>query len=175
MIASHSHYFSQAAFYDHVQYLTVNAHEGPISHHKCTTLYTFTFPVQKHCVILSHHNVHTVQKINNENVQYNNAGVGAGQKKSLTFNSTDDLKCPSGNTKSFRFGWATTAVYNVQEGDRNAHPLPGDKFVSWFFLYPLSYRFLFVPLSPCDFVRGYLTRRVAGCFRMIRLKYCLDK
>jgi hypothetical protein len=108
--------------------LTANAHEG---RQKCTTLYTLIFPPHKKCVILEHHD-QTSQ--NKSNLEYN-AGVQAGEKRSLNFNSTDDLKCPSGHTKDFCSGWATTAKYNIQQyqagkaaGERNSQ---GINFTSW--------------------------------------------
>jgi hypothetical protein len=106
--------------------VTVNAHSQ--SHQHYTTLYALTFPPQKKCVILWHPNAHALQKINEENMQYN-ARVQAGSK------STEDLKCPSNHSKSFCSGWTTIAKYNVREykagesaGQKNSQGL---NFTSW--------------------------------------------
>jgi hypothetical protein len=65
-----------------------------------------------------------------------NAGVTAGKARSLNFNSTDDLKCPSTN-EVFCDGWATTVKsnFNIQEfqvgqaaGEKNSQ---GVNFTSW--------------------------------------------
>ncbi|MFY9873943.1 MAG: hypothetical protein WAK17_29920 [Candidatus Nitrosopolaris sp.] len=76
--------------------------------HKCTTLYSLTFPPQKKCVVLSHPSAHYVQKINKANVEHNK-GVEAGRVRSLNFNSTSGLICPAGHSKSFCLGWNQTA------------------------------------------------------------------
>ena len=52
-----------------------------------------------------------------------------------TILSTDDLKCPSGQTKDFCDGWKSTARYNVTEykdglvaGEKNSQDI---NFTSW--------------------------------------------
>jgi hypothetical protein len=98
-----------------------------------TRLYIYTFPVQSECVILKHSG--NVGALNKSNTDYN-AGVTAGKARSLDFNSTDDLKCPSTN-KDFCDGWATTVKsnFNIQEfqageaaGKKNSQ---GVNFTSW--------------------------------------------
>jgi hypothetical protein len=75
---------------------------------KCITLYAVTFPLKKECVMLKHHSGKALQKVNQQNMEFYK-GVDTGRAMSLAFNSTQDLKCPSGKTKEFCSGWKTTA------------------------------------------------------------------
>jgi hypothetical protein len=106
--------------------VTVNAHEGHQGQH-CITLYALTFPPQKKCVILTHPTAQEEQGINAENTQ-SNAGVQAGYTKSLNFNSTDELKCPSHN-KLYCSGWKTTAKYNITEYKKGVEWTPQSLYV----------------------------------------------
>lgn len=76
-------------------HVAVNAHRE-----KCT-LYTFTFPIQEHCVILSHPNAAHF------NAQQYQAGLVAGKKAASGINFTP-RKCQSHN-KDFCLGWNQTA------------------------------------------------------------------
>lgn len=95
--------------------VTPSAASAIMAHHqeKCkppyTILWVYTFPAQKTCVLLTHPNAHIIAKENKANMKYNK-GVEAGRAMSLVFNSTENLKCPRGQTKDFCAGWATTAT-----------------------------------------------------------------
>jgi hypothetical protein len=73
---------------------TVNAHSVHKDVHckpPYTTLYVYTYPVQKECVLLKH--ASNVSALNKSNTEYN-AGIVA---------------YPVGHTRSFCAGWNTTA------------------------------------------------------------------
>lgn len=67
-----------------------------MAHHekqKCTPLYSFTFPVQKKCVIPTHRTGKALTKINEENMIYNAAQeyrprMIVGEKNSQGINFT---------------------------------------------------------------------------------------
>jgi hypothetical protein len=71
---------------------------GALDAKKCTTLYTFTCPVQKTCVVLTHTYGHELQNANKAAHEYNQ-GVVAAEKLTAT-------KCPS-FSKDFCQGWSS--------------------------------------------------------------------
>jgi hypothetical protein len=85
----------------------------PHKHTKCTQLWVYTEPVQKGpCIVFKHPSGHELEKANRANIEFNK-GVEAGQLRTLTFNSTNQLNCPSANTKEFCSGWKS-ATYIQQ-------------------------------------------------------------
>ena len=98
-------------------YTTANAfhrHEK----HPCTHLWVYTEPVQKGpCIVFKHPSGHESEKVNKANIEFN-IGVEAGHLRTLTFtakNSTNQLNCPSGNTKEFCSGWKYATQFTLQQ------------------------------------------------------------
>jgi hypothetical protein len=58
------------------------------------------------------YHVHT--QANRANIEFNK-GVEAGHLRTLTFNSTNQLNCPSGNTKEFCSGWKSATQFTLQQ------------------------------------------------------------
>ena len=84
-------------------------------HQKCQQLYVYTFPVQKGpCVIFHHPSGHELEKVNRANIEFNK-GVEAGHLRTLTFNSTSQLNCPSGNSKEFCSGWKSATQFTLEQ------------------------------------------------------------
>lgn len=71
---------------------------GALDAKQCTTLYTFTCPVQKTCDILTHAYRHELQNAKMAAHEYNH-GVVAAEKSTAT-------KCPS-FSKDFCQGWSS--------------------------------------------------------------------
>ena len=95
-------------------YTTANAshrHEK----HPCTQLWVYTEPVQKEpCIVFEHPSGHELEKANRANIEFNK-GVEAGHLRTLTFNSTNQLKCPSDNTKEFCSGWKSATQFTLEQ------------------------------------------------------------
>jgi hypothetical protein len=90
-------------------------HKNP----KCTQLWVYTEPVQKGpCVVFQHPSGHELEKANRANIEFNR-GVEAGHLRTLTFNSTNQLNCPSGNTKEFCSGWKSATQFTLQQLHNN--------------------------------------------------------
>ncbi|MGB8934014.1 MAG: hypothetical protein WCC17_02770 [Candidatus Nitrosopolaris sp.] len=84
-------------------------------HPKCTQLWVYTFPVQKGpCIVFKHPSGHELEKANKANIEFNK-GVETGHLRTLTFNSTNQLNCPSGNTKEFCSGWKSATQFTLQQ------------------------------------------------------------
>jgi hypothetical protein len=99
-------------------------------HTKCTQLYVYTYPVEKGpCIVFKHPSGHELEKANKDNIQFNR-GVEAGHMRTLTFNSTNQLNCPGGNTKEFCSGWKSATQFTLQQltashHDNNNTPVEG--------------------------------------------------
>jgi hypothetical protein len=95
-------------------YTTANAshhHEE----HPCTQLWVYTEPVQKGpCIVFKHSSGHELEKANRANIEFNK-GVEAGNAMSLAFNSTNQLNCPSDNTKEFCSGWESATQFTLEQ------------------------------------------------------------
>jgi hypothetical protein len=92
-------------------------------HPKCTQLWIYTYPVQKGpCVVFQHPSGHELEKANRANIEFNR-GVEAGHLRTLTFNSTSQLNCPSGNTKEFCSGWKSATQFTLQQYKSSHHIL----------------------------------------------------
>jgi hypothetical protein len=95
-------------------YTTANAfhrHEK----HPWTQLWVYTEPVQKGpCIVFKHPTGHELEKANRANIEFNK-GVEAGHLRTLTFNSTHQLDCPSGNSKEFCSGWKSATQFTLQQ------------------------------------------------------------
>lgn len=98
-------------------YTTANAshrHEK----HPCTQLWVYTEPVQKGpCIVFKHLSGHELEKANRANIEFNK-GVEAGHLRTLTFtakNSTNQLNCPSANSKQFCSGWKSATQFTLQQ------------------------------------------------------------
>jgi hypothetical protein len=84
-------------------------------HPKCTQLWVYTFPVQKGpCIVFKHPSGHELEKANRANIEFNK-GVEAGHLRTLTFNSTNQLDCPSGNSKEFCSGWKSATEFTLKQ------------------------------------------------------------
>jgi hypothetical protein len=87
----------------------------PHEHTKCTQLYVYTYPVEKEpCIVFKHPSGHELEKANRANIEFNK-GVEAGHLKTLTFNSTSQLNCPSGNSIEFCSGWKSATQFTFQQ------------------------------------------------------------
>jgi hypothetical protein len=87
----------------------------PHKHTKCTQLWVYTYSVQKGpCIVFNHPSGHELEKTNRANIEFNK-GVEAGHLRTLTFNSVDQLNCPSGNTKEFCSGWESATQFTLQQ------------------------------------------------------------
>ena len=99
-------------------YTTANAshrHEK----HPCTQLWVYTEPrtpsgcIQKGpCIVFKHPSGHELERANRANIEFNK-GVEAGHLRTLTFNSTSQLNCPSGNSKEFCSGWKSATQFTL--------------------------------------------------------------
>jgi hypothetical protein len=58
--------------------------------------------------------VRELEKANRANIEFNK-GVEAGHLRTLTFNSTNQLNCPSGNSKEFCSGWKSATQFTLQQ------------------------------------------------------------
>ncbi len=86
----------------------------PHKHTKCTQLYVYTYPVEKGpCIVFKHPSGHELEKANRANIEFNK-GVEAGHLRTVTFYSTNELKCPSGNSKEFCSGWKSATQFTLQ-------------------------------------------------------------
>jgi hypothetical protein len=82
---------------------------------KQTTLYSLTFPPQKEPdMILCHPTGKALVAANNANIEFNKGGE-AGHMRTLTFNSTNQLNCPSGNSKEFCSGWKSATQFTLEQ------------------------------------------------------------
>jgi hypothetical protein len=95
-------------------YTTANASQRH-EKHPCTQLWVYTEPVQKGpCIVFKHPSGHELEKANKANIEFNK-GVEAGHLRTLTFNSTNQLNCPNGNTKEFCSGWKSATQFTLQQ------------------------------------------------------------
>ena len=85
-------------------------------HPKCTQLWVYTEPVQEGpCIVFKHPSGHELEKANRANIEFNK-GVDAGHLRTFTTkNSTNQLNCPSGNTKEFCSGWKSATQFTLQQ------------------------------------------------------------
>ena len=89
----------------------------------CTQLWVYTFPVQKGpCIVFKHPSGQELEKANRANIEFNE-GVEAGHLRNLTFNFTNQLNCPSGNSNEFCSGWK----FAISHHDNNTIPMQEGK------------------------------------------------
>jgi hypothetical protein len=80
-------------------------------------------------IVFRHPSGHELEKTNRANIEFNK-GVEAGHMRTSTFNSTNQLNCPSGNTKEFCSGWKsatqfTRTAYTPQQSVRAMPSMQG--------------------------------------------------
>jgi len=66
------------------------------------------------CMVFKHPSGHELEKANGANIEFNK-DVEAGHLRTLSFNSTNQLNCPSGNTKEFCSGWKSATQFTLQQ------------------------------------------------------------